>query len=207
MSIGKTCSHRPHATILPPMEEKKMTRHLFYLITALAFLFSAAAVHAELYRYTDENGVVHFTDDRSEIPEKYKDQVKSQPEIPTEFKDSAREKPDTSPAETSDEPANNTPPVNDGDSNLSQKREEILQRRDALNQTYEELLKERQALEDERETVSGAQGVQAYNARVEQMDKKIEDFRQKKELLRQEIEQYNQKIEEHNQKIKTEQGS
>jgi len=50
------------------------------LIMLLAVSFSHSA---EIYRWTDEKGTVHFTDDVSKIPEQYRDQIRTL-EVPQE---------------------------------------------------------------------------------------------------------------------------
>ena len=40
------------------------------LILILIFLFAATLAHAQVYKWVDEKGVVHFTDDMTQIPEK-----------------------------------------------------------------------------------------------------------------------------------------
>jgi hypothetical protein len=46
------------------------------LIIAAGFLlYSAAAFGQEVYRWVDEKGIVHFTDDPTLVPEKYRGQV------------------------------------------------------------------------------------------------------------------------------------
>jgi hypothetical protein len=47
------------------------------LIAALiiGLLMIPHLVHAEVYKWMDEKGTVHFTDDNSRIPEKYGQQV------------------------------------------------------------------------------------------------------------------------------------
>jgi hypothetical protein len=46
--------------------------------------FTVSLAHAaEIYRWTDEKGTVHFTDDVSKIPEQYRDQTKKM-EVPIE---------------------------------------------------------------------------------------------------------------------------
>ncbi len=50
-----------------------------YLIFAAGLLFySLLAFGQEVYRWTDERGVVHFTDDLTQIPEKYRSQVQQE---------------------------------------------------------------------------------------------------------------------------------
>ena len=46
------------------------------LVVALIFLF-ASFVGAEIYKWVDEKGSVHFTDDPTTIPEKFKNQTNS----------------------------------------------------------------------------------------------------------------------------------
>jgi chromosome segregation ATPase len=42
------------------------------LILILLFLFTATLSHAQVYKWVDEKGIVHFTDDITQIPEKYR---------------------------------------------------------------------------------------------------------------------------------------
>ena len=47
-----------------------------HLLLILAYMGFSASVSAEFYRYTDENGVIYFTDNYIEIPAKYQPGVK-----------------------------------------------------------------------------------------------------------------------------------
>jgi hypothetical protein len=42
------------------------------LILILLFLFAATLSHAQVYKWVDEKGVVHFTDDITQIPEEHR---------------------------------------------------------------------------------------------------------------------------------------
>ena len=42
------------------------------LIFILLFLFTVSLSHADVYKWVDEKGIVHFTDDITQIPEKYR---------------------------------------------------------------------------------------------------------------------------------------
>ena len=54
------------------------------LVVLVGFVLVSSLVSAqEIYRWVDEKGVAHFTDDASLIPEKYRDQIKTE-KIPTE---------------------------------------------------------------------------------------------------------------------------
>lgn len=51
------------------------------IITACLLLGGTAFVSAETYRWTDERGVIHFTDSSESIPAKYRKQVKTGEDI------------------------------------------------------------------------------------------------------------------------------
>ena len=51
-----------------------MKRISLIIIAGLLF-FSTLALGQEVYKWVDEKGTVHFTDDPGQIPEKYRDQV------------------------------------------------------------------------------------------------------------------------------------
>jgi len=42
------------------------------LTLILLFLFTATLSYAQVYKWVDEKGIVHFTDDTTQIPEKYR---------------------------------------------------------------------------------------------------------------------------------------
>lgn len=54
---------------------KKMAVIIITILLGLLLIFQIA--HAEIYKWVDEKGTIHFTEDPSTIPEKYRDKVKS----------------------------------------------------------------------------------------------------------------------------------
>ena len=46
------------------------------IILVWFFVLLVQPLHAKLYKWTDENGKTHFTDDSSKIPKKYRDKMK-----------------------------------------------------------------------------------------------------------------------------------
>jgi len=75
-------------------------RHAFLLIILLVIVGSPA--YAEVYKWVDEKGTVHFTDDFSKIPEKYRPDAQSQ-KTPKEFFPPKKE------VETASDPAPQNP--------------------------------------------------------------------------------------------------
>ncbi|NWG03219.1 MAG: DUF4124 domain-containing protein [Syntrophaceae bacterium] len=61
-----------------------MKRKRLIIIAAL-LLFASAAFGQEIYRWVDEKGTLHFTDDLEQIPEKYREKVQKEksPQEPT----------------------------------------------------------------------------------------------------------------------------
>lgn len=49
---------------------------LYLLATVFVLIGNVLSIHAEMYKWVDEDGVVHFTDDPTNIPEKHKKDVK-----------------------------------------------------------------------------------------------------------------------------------
>jgi hypothetical protein len=60
------------------------------IVIAALLLFASAALGQEVYRWVDEQGTIHFTDDMGQVPEKYRDQVQK--------KEPPKEPPITQPA-------------------------------------------------------------------------------------------------------------
>ncbi len=54
-----------------------MKKKLFILLFFVLFLFSTEFSYAEVYKWVDEKGVIHFTDDFIQIPEKYRPKVET----------------------------------------------------------------------------------------------------------------------------------
>ncbi len=56
-----------------------MRKTVLIAILTLGFLITPFLAHPEVYKWVDEKGTVHFTDDHSRIPEKYGPQVERRP--------------------------------------------------------------------------------------------------------------------------------
>jgi len=78
-----------------------MKRMGLLILMGLTFLSFSLAFGQEVYRWVDEQGTVHFTDDLGQVPEKYRDQVQR--------KKSPKEPPITRPAPP--QPASPHPPA------------------------------------------------------------------------------------------------
>jgi predicted aspartyl protease len=64
------------------METRQVAISIFVLLCAVAF-FSPVSLHAEIYKYIDKNGTVHFVDDLGKVPPEYIKQIPVQEETIT----------------------------------------------------------------------------------------------------------------------------
>jgi hypothetical protein len=53
-------------------------KHSIFLCMAVVLMLASSAFGQEIYRWTDEKGNAHFTDDFSLVPERYQKQVRSE---------------------------------------------------------------------------------------------------------------------------------
>jgi clan AA aspartic protease (TIGR02281 family) len=74
----------------------------FFLLTILIAL--ALPASAEMYKWVDEKGTVHFTDDISSIPEKYREGIEERETSERTPDQEVREKPAPAPAQKTSEP-------------------------------------------------------------------------------------------------------
>jgi len=78
------------------------TTLLFFLVLAIPFMAQIQYGSAQVYKWTDDKGVVHFSDDPGRIPEKY--QGKAQP-APVESPPAPSPQPPSSPQPAPSRPA------------------------------------------------------------------------------------------------------
>jgi chromosome segregation ATPase len=67
----------------------------------LLFLFAVPLSYAQVYKWVDEKGIVHFTDDITQIPEKYR-RVIEEREATEEKIDTKKEEPQATPKKQTD---------------------------------------------------------------------------------------------------------
>jgi len=129
----------------------------FFLVQWVAW--SLPCADAGMYRYTDEQGVPHFTDDIRKVPENQRPSV-----IPEEQEPKAVLPEEETPGRK-DLPA---PPVSGVPSSASTGADgvSVFAEKEALDAEFSEIIKERDRLQRERSIPGGPAEVKAYNDAV-----------------------------------------
>jgi len=143
---------------------------LVFMICVL-YLWSAAVVSAEYYRYVDKSGVKHYTDDLSEVPSDQRPNLSVYKSIQSP-------------------PEKKTPEKDTTEAKDTLTHESLILKENKLAEEYEVLVKKNKALAEERETLEDKE----YNELVTQLNSEIKQYREKRKAFKALVEQYNKQI-------------
>ena len=163
----------------------------FVLAAVMALLLPAGA-SGEYYQYTDQNGVVRFTDDPSIIPEDQRPEVKTYESIKSEY----HPQQEMTEEKSAPEAARNTATVEEADtaktSNSANREKE-----EEMNALRIELLKAFDALEAEKKALGppplkNAKTIERkeYNNKVTELNRKIDDYDKRRKELDEKVKAY-----------------
>lgn len=176
------------------------------LIVIVLCVFGAAAATAEFYKYVDQNGVVRYTDDASQIPDPEKAPVKKYKEVPLSPSPPAEEGVTRSPLpddrESSAAAAGEKPEVKDASiedtpvpsADFEQKRADLEKQKKRLDEDYRVLAKDLENLQAQRDEANTKRQVKAYNERAAALNRQIEAYEKKREALDKKVKAYNDSV-------------
>jgi len=148
-------------------------KSLIRLILAGSCIISFSyPVFAEFYRYTDENGVVRFTDNMLEVPE-------------AQRKAAGRYSESTS-SDDNNTGGNNAEVTTEEKADTSVKKEGGKKASEVMYEEYVNLQSEREALErefKEKESKFTPEELKGYNDRVKSYNDRLTDYERKRESL------------------------
>ncbi len=169
---------------------KKPILAFFLIITLLL----TVPVHAEIYKYIDENGQKRWTDDLSQVPAEQRasaQRFETEQETPA---DTAAEQEQAPQPETALETEVEDPDSAEPNESAELSREALEKEKTALDTQYQQLLEERKQIEqitgEALDTSARAElnrRISAYNSKTEQYEAHLNAFNEK-------ISAYNQKI-------------
>ena len=160
-------------------------------------VFWAAPAFCEYYQYTDQNGILRFTDDLASVPPDQRPDVKTHQSVESQPSqrttgNSVKEKASGSTAATE---AGTGPTGGTWQGRNSQKKQELDQMQAELKTTFAALQVERSALEA-KAPVKGATFEEkvAYTGKVEALNAKISSYEEKLDAFNQKVNAYNSQV-------------
>lgn len=172
---------------------------LIVLCTMLLSLMLADYGFAELYKYKDSEGVVHYTDDLGNVPEKYRQDINTMEEIKSLPAESETDKESESGKQkaTKEKGSDQLPGDAKKEDQLSKKAEDLSARQAELREEYSQLKDEREKLMNSPPDRSASSEEKArYSQKVENLNKRIEAYSRKVEKFEKELEKFNSRAAE-----------
>ena len=172
--------------------------YLKIIIPLVFFVFTGAA-SAEFYKYVDEKGHVHFTDDYNQVPADQRQQVREYEEYrqPEPVK-ASQAKVDPVGEPGVDETAASEPRDDDGSLDFDKQLKALDQRKAELAVEYEALLKENAHLNEMKKTVKNRADAEQYNESVRKLNAKLQEHDRKRKEFFTDVENYNARVGQEN---------
>ena len=172
--------------------------NLIKLFICLIFIFFSTTVSAEFYKYVDENGNTHFTDDFNKVPPDQREDVEEYDESISDdsLPEESAEEDDSAEAETEEEFEEESETAAAEPDDIDSKVIELDERKAAIEKEYELLTKEKQRLSEMRKTVKTQSAAKKYNEDVKALNLRLQEHDQKRQALLTEIEQHNAQLAE-----------
>jgi hypothetical protein len=154
------------------------------LLLVVSLLFPSA-LWAEFYRYTGEDGAIHFTDDLNEVPPNQRGQVEA-------FSETKSAQP---PAAVEKDPATNAADqARSAVLFLEEKRNTLVTRQEKLKSEYERLIKAREEIESLRQTADTPEKQRTLEAKVTALKAEVSEYEAQAKALDEEVKAFNQAV-------------
>lgn len=178
---------------------------LRYVLIGLLLLLLPVLVSAELYRYTDERGVIHFTDNYIEIPESQRPKVEiiTRPEETTAPQIQAapdrsgdtlapEERPEV--GRSGGEAGAQGPGAAPEGAPSQQQFETLIKAKADLDKIYDALAAEKEALENEQKTLKTVENIRAYQNKVNLFNQRLADYERQRQAFQTRADAYNRTV-------------
>jgi hypothetical protein len=173
-------------------------KHLVFVLM-VGFLLPVP-VRAEMYRYKDAGGVVRFTDNLADVPEKQRAGMAAYENAPSPSAPSSTEQP-SGRNTTGGQNLKMPEKPQSGDSAVDALQSEsfskdpsridqLLKIKTALDAENAQLMKESLVLAEEEKTLSGNAAIMAYNDKVSALNARVDDYEKRRADFQKEADAY-----------------
>ena len=169
------------------------------IIIPLFFLIFTGAASAEFYKYVDEKGNVHYTDDFNQVPVSQRERVRGYEEYrQPEPAAASQAKIDPTDEPGADETASSETRDDGEPLDFENQLKALDQRKAELSGEYEELLKENAHLNEMKKTVKDRAAADQYNESVRKLNAKLQEHDRKRKEFFSDVEDYNARVGQEN---------
>ncbi|MBI5591868.1 MAG: DUF4124 domain-containing protein [Deltaproteobacteria bacterium] len=176
----------------------------FALIAMMGVFLSSHPIWAEMYRYKDAGGVIRFTDNLADVPEKQRQGISVYENAPSPAVPSAAEQPSgRNTTNGQNLKMSEKPQSGDSAADSSQSEDistdpsridQLLKIKTALDAENAQFVKESLALSEERKTLSGNAAIKAYNEKVSALDVRVDDYEKRRAVFQKEADTFDASV-------------
>jgi hypothetical protein len=168
----------------------------------MGIFLSSYPVWAEMYRFKDAGGVVRFTDNLANVPEKQRagmsvyENMPSPPPPPsaTEQQPSGQNTPGGQNLKTLEKPETMDSRVDssqsEGPLNDPFRIDQLLKIKTAQDAENAQFVKESLALSEEKKTLSGSAAIKAFNEKISALNVRVEDYEKRRAAFQKEADAF-----------------
>lgn len=163
----------------------KLGRWLIFLML-VSFPLSASA---EFYRYVDEKGNVHYTDDLSTVPKNQQTDIYEYTESQNDTDDNRKYEQNS----LKSQPSSEEKQVGDQDeaTDLAEIRRGLDRKKEELEKEYQALIQEKEQIAKDKKKIRNRIAAKKHNKIISKYNERVKDYEARKTIFNAEVEKYN----------------
>jgi hypothetical protein len=162
-----------------------------WIICSLLVLLPLSA-SAEFYRYIDEKGNIHYSDDLSTVPENQQTDIYEYGESQRNAYDDQKDEQSTVKSRPLFE-ENQVRDQNEAD-DLDETKRRLDRRKQEFEKEYKALMQEREQITKDNKNLKPRASAKKYNKMISEFNEKIADYETRKKVFDAEVEEYNARV-------------
>lgn len=191
--------YTPRDTTRNKLPEKEvLLMQWFKIIIPLISLFLASVASAEFYKYYDEKGNVHFTDDYNKVPANQRENVEGYQEYRSSHDESKATDTITGNENMAVDRATAVKGKSGKKVDFGSELKLLDQRKAELAKEYEILMQENAQLATVKKTVKTKADADSYNERVRKLNESLKEHDRKRKEFFSDVEDYNARVAKEN---------